>query len=238
MINRDVFGNILFIKRFLIWIIGNISYKRFRGINHLIIQGSEIISSLPDTNVLFISNHQTYFADATAMLHVFNASLNGRYNSLKNPSYLNKPKLNIYYVAAKETMNSGIIPKILSYTGAISISRTWRNKNENIDRPVNLDDVGNISKALKNGWLITFPQGTTKPFSPIRKGTAHIIMNNKPIVVPIIIDGFRRSFDKTGLRIKKKGIQQSIRIMDPVKFDYKKDSIETITEKIASLIGQ
>ena len=238
MINRDVFGNILFIKRFLIWIIGNISYKRFRGINHLIIQGSEIISSLPDTNVLFISNHQTYFADATAMLHVFNASLNGRYNSLKNPSYLNKPKLNIYYVAAKETMNSGIIPKILSYTGAISISRTWRNKNENIDRPVNLDDVGNISKALKNGWLITFPQGTTKPFSPIRKGTAHIIMNNKPIVVPIIIDGFRRSFDKTGLRIKKKGIQQSIRIMDPVKFDYKKDSIETITEKIATSIGQ
>ena len=238
MINRDVFGNILFIKRFLIWIIGNISYKRFRGINHLIIQGSEIISSLPDTNVLFISNHQTYFADATAMLHVFNASLNGRYNSLKNPSYLNKPKLNIYYVAAKETMNSGIIPKILSYTGAISISRTWRNKNENIDRPVNLDDVGNISKALKNGWLITFPQGTTKPFSPIRKGTAHIIMNNKPIVVPIIIDGFRRSFDKTGLRIKKKGVQQSMRIMDPVKFDYKKDSIETITEKIASLIGQ
>ena len=238
MINRDVFGNILFIKRFLIWIIGNISYKRFRGINHLIIQGSEIISSLPDTNVLFISNHQTYFADATAMLHVFNASLNGRYNSLKNPSYLNKPKLNIYYVAAKETMNSGIIPKILSYTGAISISRTWRNKNENIDRPVNLDDVGNISMALKNGWLITFPQGTTKPFSPIRKGTAHIIMNNKPIVVPIIIDGFRRSFDKTGLRIKKKGIQQSMRIMDPVKFDYKKDSIETITEKIAASIGQ
>ncbi|MBO98465.1 MAG: 1-acyl-sn-glycerol-3-phosphate acyltransferase [Flavobacteriales bacterium] len=238
MINRDVFGNILFIKRFLIWIIGNISYKRFRGINHLIIQGSEIISSLPDTNVLFISNHQTYFADATAMLHVFNASLNGRYNSLKNSSYLNKPKLNIYYVAAKETMNSGIIPKILSYTGAISISRTWRNKNENIDRPVNLDDVGNISKALKNGWLITFPQGTTKPFSPIRKGTAHIIMNNKPIVVPIIIDGFRRSFDKTGLRIKKKGIQQSMRIMDPVKFDYKKDSIETITEKIAASIGQ
>jgi len=238
MINRDVFGNILFIKRFLIWIIGNISYKRFRGINHLIIQGSEIISSLPDTNVLFISNHQTYFADATAMLHVFNASLNGRYNTLKNPSYLNKPKLNIYYVAAKETMNSGIIPKILSYTGAISISRTWRNKNENIDRPVNLDDIGNISKALKNGWLITFPQGTTKPFSPIRKGTAHIIMKNKPIVVPIIIDGFRRSFDKTGLRIKKKGIQQSMRIMDPVKFDYKKDSIETITEKIAASIGQ
>ena len=29
-----------------------------------------------------------------------------------------------------------------------------------------------------------------------------------------------------------------MRIMDPVKFDYKKDSIETITEKIAASIGQ
>ena len=238
MINRDVFGNILFIKRFLIWIIGNISYKRFRGINHLIIQGSEIISSLPDTNVLFISNHQTYFADATAMLHVFNASLNGRYNSLKNPSYLNKPKLNIYYVAAKETMNSGIIPKILSYTGAISISRTWRNKNENIDRPVNLDDVGNISKVLKNGWLITFPQGTTKPFKPVRKGTAHIIKHFKPIVIPIVIDGFRRSFDKKGIMIKKRGILQSMIIKNPLKIDYENESLDKILEKIEYAIEQ
>ena len=28
--------------------------------------------------VLFISNHQTYFADVVAMIHVFNASLSGR----------------------------------------------------------------------------------------------------------------------------------------------------------------
>jgi hypothetical protein len=36
---------------------------------------------------------------------------------------------------------------------------------------------------------ITF-QGTTKSFKPVRKGTAHIIKEHRPIVVPIIIDGF------------------------------------------------
>ena len=69
-----------------------------------------------------------------------------------------------------------------------------------------LSDVSNITTALKDGWVITFPQGTTTPFKPIRRGTAHIIRQNKPIVIPIVIDGFRRSFDKKGLMIKKRGI--------------------------------
>ena len=54
--------------------------------------------------------------------------------------------------------------------------------------------------------MVTFPQGTTTAFKPIRRGTAHIIKTNKPVVVPIVIDGFRRSFDKKGLQIKKRGI--------------------------------
>ena len=44
-------------------------------------------------NVLFISNHQTYFADVVAMFHVFNASLSGRIDSIKNVGYLWSPKL-------------------------------------------------------------------------------------------------------------------------------------------------
>ena len=134
LFKQDVFGNVLLVKRYLIRIFGIISYRRFRGTNHLIIEGSEIINNLPDKNVLFISNHQTYFADVTAMIHVFNASLNGRWNSLKERSYLKNIKLNIYFIAAKETMNSGIIPKILAYTGAIAISRSWRKKGKDIKR--------------------------------------------------------------------------------------------------------
>ena len=47
------------------------------------------------------------------MLHVFNASLSGRIDSIKNVGYLWKPKLNIYYVAAKETMKAGILQEFL-----------------------------------------------------------------------------------------------------------------------------
>lgn len=91
---------------------------------------------------------------------------------------------------------------------------------------------------MDDGWVITFPQGTTKSFKPIRKGTAHIIKNHKPIVVPIVIDGFRRSFDKKGLRTKKKGILQSLVIKQPLEIDYENETIEQIVEKIEYAIEQ
>mgnify|MGYP002795194201 CR=1 FL=1 len=156
--------------------------------------------------MLFVSNHQTYFADVVAMFHVFNASLSGGDDSIKNIGYLWRPKVNIYYVAARETMKSGLLPKVLAYAGAISIDRTWRDKGKEVNRQVKMSDISNIATALNDGWVITFPQGTTKPWKPIRRGTAHIIKHYKPIVVPIVIDGYRRSFDKKGIRIKRRGI--------------------------------
>ena len=95
-----------------------------------------------------------------------------------------------------------------------------------------------ITKALDDGWVITFPQGTTTPFKPIRRGTAHIIKKYNPIVIPIVIDGFRRSFDKKGIRIKKRNILQSMEIKKPLDIDYKNDSIESIVEKIEHAIEQ
>jgi 1-acyl-sn-glycerol-3-phosphate acyltransferase len=202
LFKKNPFGHILWVKKWLIRILGLLTHRRFRGFNELQIEGSEIIKNLPDTNVLFISNHQTYFADVIAMFHVFNASLSGRLDNIKNVGYLWNPKLNMYYVAAKETMKSGLIPKIFAYTGSISIERTWRSQGKDVNRQVKMSDITNIKKALDDGWVVTFPQGTTTPFKPIRKGTAHIIKTYKPLVVPIVIDGFRRSFDKKGLRIK------------------------------------
>ena len=214
------------------------SHRRYRGFNQLHIEGSEIIKNLSDKNVLFISNHQTYFADVVAMFHVFNASLSGRIDNIKNVGYLWSPKLNIYYVAAKETMKAGLIPRILAYAGSVSIERTWRESGKDVQRQVKMSDISNIGLALKDGWVITFPQGTTKPFKPVRKGTAHIIKYYKPIVVPIVIDGFRRSFDKKGLMIKKRGILQSMIIKNPLEFDYEKDTVENIMEKIEYAIEQ
>jgi 1-acyl-sn-glycerol-3-phosphate acyltransferase len=101
-----------------------------------------------------------------------------------------------------------------------------------------MSDISSIATAIDDGWVITFPQGTTTPFKPIRKGTAHIIKRYKPIVVPIVIDGFRRSFDKKGLRIKKKNVYQSFEIKEPLQIDYDNESIAEIVEKIEYAIEQ
>jgi 1-acyl-sn-glycerol-3-phosphate acyltransferase len=133
-----------------------------------------------------------------------------------------------------------LLPRILSYVGAISVERTWRAKGKDVTekRDINPNDTENIRMALEDGWVITFPQGTTKSFKPVRKGTAHIIKQHRPIVVPIVIDGFRRSFDKKGLRMKKKGILQSFIIKEPLQIDYEKETIEEIVEKIEYAIEQ
>jgi 1-acyl-sn-glycerol-3-phosphate acyltransferase len=238
LFKTNPFGHILFLKKWLIRIAGALTHRRYRGFNELQIEGSDILRDLQETNVLFVSNHQTYFADVVSMFHVFNASLSGRDDSIKNIGYLWNPKLNLYYVAAGETMKSGLLPRILAYAGAITVSRTWREKGKEIERQVNFQDTENIGVALDDGWVITFPQGTTKPWKPIRKGTAHIIKQYKPVVVPIVIDGFRRSFDKKGLRIKKRNILQTFEIKEPLDIDYENDSVEKIVEQLEYAIEQ
>ena len=238
LFKKNIFGQYLFLKKWIIRIAGVLSHRRYRGFNELQIEGSDILRNLPEQKVLFISNHQTYFADVMAMFHVFNAALSGRNDTIKNVGYLWNPKLNVYFVAAKETMKSGLLPKIFAYAGSISIERTWRASGENINRQVKMSDISNINKALNDGWVITFPQGTTTPFKPIRKGTAHIIKHYKPIVVPIVIDGFRRSFDKKGIRVKKKNILQTMEIKAPLEIDYENETIDQIVEKIEYAIEQ
>jgi 1-acyl-sn-glycerol-3-phosphate acyltransferase len=215
-----------------------LSHQRYKRFNTLEIEGSEVIRSLPDRNVLFVSNHQTYFADVVAMFHVFNASLSGREDSIKNLGYIWQPKLNMYYVAAAETMKKSLLTKIMAYAGSVSVERTWRAEGQDVKRQVKMSDISSIGKALTDGWVITFPQGTTTPWKPLRKGTAHIIKKYKPVVVPVVIDGFRRSFDKKGLRIKKKGILQSMVIKEPLEIDYDNESFEAIIEKLEYAIEQ
>ncbi len=234
----DAFGNIYFLKRMIIFVFGMISYRRFNGFNRLKITGSEYLVDLPKTNVLFVSNHQTYFADVAAMYHVFAAINNGYINTIKNPIYLLNPKVDFYYVAAKETMNKGILARIFKLAGAVTVKRTWRAEGKDVNRKVDLSEVENIMKALDNGWVISFPQGTTSAFAPGRKGTAKLILAQRAIVVPIKINGFRRAFDKKGLRIKKTGIEPTMEFKQPLDIDYDKEDANTIMDKIMNGIEQ
>ena len=238
LFKRNPFGHILFIKRFLIQVLGVISHGRYRKFNNLQIEGMDVLRNLPEKNVLFISNHQTYFADVASMFHVFNAALKGRDDNIRNVGYLWNPKLNLYYIAAGETMRAGLLPKIFAYVGSVSVERTWRSKGKEVKRQVKMSDISNIRKALDDGWVITFPQGTTTPFKPIRRGTAHIIKTYNPVVVPIVIDGFRRSFDKKGLLIKKRNVLQSMVIKQPLEIDYENEDVASIVEKIEYAIEQ
>src|SRR5690606_42133634 len=93
---KDPFGHIIWVKHILITTFGFLTHQRYKGFNKLQIEGSEIIRNLPNENVLFISNNQTYFADVVAMFHVFNACLKGRQDSINNVSYSGPPGLNKY----------------------------------------------------------------------------------------------------------------------------------------------
>ena len=233
---KNPFGHNLYIKKWLIRLFGLFTHRRYRGFNQLKIEGSHHIKDLPKNNVLFVSNHQTYFADVVAMFHVFNASLSGRVDSIKNLGYIWHPKLEIYFIAAKETMKSGLLPRIMAYAGAVSIERTWREKGQDVNRKVNLSDISNIGKALNDGWVITFPRGTTDNSKPIRKGTAHIIKSNNPLVVPIKISGFMSVFQRNGLRVINTKKNFSLEIMKPLRKDINKSSIENITIQLEKII--
>jgi 1-acyl-sn-glycerol-3-phosphate acyltransferase len=206
-------------------------------VNKTKITGREILDELPEQKVLFVSNHQTYFADVITMLHVFCTVKSKITHNLRNPLYLINPRINTYFVAAEETMKSGIIPKLFAYVGAIHVKRTWRASGQEINREVDTNDTKHIGEALNDGWVITFPQGTTKSFAPGRKGTAHIIKQYQPIVVPVVINGFKRAFDKKGLFIRKRGVKLSVRFKEPLTIDYNADA-EVILAQVMDAIEQ
>lgn len=216
---RDIFGRLIFIKKNCIRLFGIASYGRFNWKNTTDIQGTVRLTELPQQNVLFVSNHQTYFADVALMIHAMNSAHHGRIDNVRYPGFL-RPRYNIYFVAADETLKAGLLPRIMAHCGAVSIKRTWRQDGKNVQRKVDPKDQGNIAKALNDGWVISFPQGTTKPFMPGRKGTAHMIKQFKPIVIPVVINGFRRAFDKKGLFIKKKGTTLSMWFKPALDIDY------------------
>ena len=233
---KNIFGQTIFLKRLIIGFVGLITHRTFRS-KRFEIKGSKNLVNLPSTNVLFVSNHQTYFYDVIAMLHVFNSSVKGRIDSVKKPKYLISPKTNLYYIASLETMKKSIITKLLTYAGAVLVQRSWRESGESVSRDIRSEDPDKIKLALKDGWVITFPRGTTDNSKPIRKGTAHIIKNNDPLIVPVNLIGFKEVFQRNGLKVINRKNFFSIEIMKPLQIDMTKKSIEEITTELEKLIN-
>ncbi len=225
------------VKAIVYFIVGIFSYPGLAIINTVSITGTEHFKNLPRRNVLFVSNHQTYFADVITFLHIFCAVKWRKGNRLGIPFYLLNPFTRVYYVAAAETMKSSWLTRLFKSAGAITVKRTWRAEGKEVRRGLDPGDTRKIAKALENNWVITFPQGTTKPFAPGRKGTAFIIKHHKPIVIPVVISGFWRAFNKKGLKFKKKGSLLTVRFKAPLDLTYE-ESVETILEKVMDAIEQ
>jgi len=218
-------------------IVGVISYPGLMIINKLKISGTENIENLPKKNVLFVSNHQTYFADVITFLHIFCAVKWRKRNKLGVPFYLLNPFTNVYYVAAEETMRGSWISRLFTLAGALTVKRTWRAEGTEVRRGLDPSDTRKIERALSTSWVITFPQGTTKPFAPGRKGTAFLIKKNRPIVIPVVINGFWRAFTKKGLVFKKKGSLLTVRFKEPLVINYDAPS-EEILDQVMDAIEQ
>ena len=233
---KNIFGQTIFLKRLIIATVGLITHRTFRSKKFEII-GSENLINLPDNNVLFVSNHQTYFYDVIAMIHVLNSSVKGRIDTVKRPSYLINPKTNLYYIASLETMGKSFTTKLLTYAGAILIQRSWRDSGESVSRDVRSEDPNKIKLALKDGWVITFPRGTTDSSKPVRRGTAHIIKSNSPLIVPIKLLGFNDVFQRNGLKILNRKKIFSMEICKPIRKNIHENSIAEITSELEKTIN-
>lgn len=225
------------VRKLVYALVGIISYPGLVLVNKLKISGTEHIENLPKKNVLFVSNHQTYFADVITFLHIFCAVKWRKRNRLGVPYYLLNPFTRVYYVAAEETMKSSWISRLFTLAGAITVRRTWKKDGGEVRRGLDPSDTRKIHRALGKAWVITFPQGTTKPFAPGRKGTAYIIKLTKPVVVPVVIQGFWRAFDKKGLKMKKRGVQLSVTFKAPLAIDYEAEP-EVILAQVMEAIEQ
>ena len=233
----DRLKEVSIVRKLLYAVVGVFTYPGLVWMNKLNISGTEHFRNLPKGNVLFVSNHQTYFADVITFLHIFCAVKWGKQNRLGVPYYLLNPFTRVYYVAAEETMKKSWISKLFTIGGALTVKRTWNTQSREVRKGLDPSDTRKITRALADNWIITFPQGTTKPYAPGRKGTALIIKQNKPIVIPVVIKGFWRAFDKKGLRLKKRGTGLFVQFKQPLDINYDAPA-EVILAKVMDAIEQ
>ena len=170
-----------------------------------------------------------------ALYHVFSNARSGS-KPVRSPFYLFKPCHSAYYIAAEETMkNSGILARIFSYAGAVTVKRAWRHKGKDVQRSSDYRAPAKIKKALSYGWVITFPQGTTSHNAPIRQGASSIIKALNPVVVPVKISGFNVAFDKKGLKYRNRGTDLGISFETPIQFG-KDHSVEEIHDFLENFL--
>lgn len=225
------------VRKFVHFTVGLFTYPGIAIFNKLRIRGTEHLEKLPPNNVLFVSNHQTYFIDVITFFHILSARKWGKKDRLGVPYYFLNPYTKVNYVAAEQTMKSSWLSRLFLLAGGLTVKRTWNEKSTEKRAGLDPSDTRKIQRALDSNWVITFPQGTTTPYAPARKGTALIIKHHKPIVIPVVINGFSRAFNKTGVTLKRRGTLLTVTFKAPLDIDYDA-SAQDITNQLMEAIEQ
>jgi 1-acyl-sn-glycerol-3-phosphate acyltransferase len=153
----------------------------FRLLNRIRATGDAILEKLPRRNVVFLSNHQTYFMEAIAFFDL--VYVKHRF-PLENPL--------VRFSAATETMQKNFVTQVFTKAGGVTFRRSFREGGRDVRRSVDLEGVAKVEEAIASGWLLHFPAGTTQKGAPLRPGVAQLLHRTKAVAVPMRVDGFRR----------------------------------------------
>jgi 1-acyl-sn-glycerol-3-phosphate acyltransferase len=207
------------------------SIPYFSILNDVHVEGDEILKDLPERNVVFLSNHQTYFLEAIAFFDLV---------YVRHQMPLERPILR--FSAAEETMRKNLLTRVMSLVGGVTFRRSFREGGVDVRRAVDLDGVSRVEQAIRDGWLLHCPAGTTKRGAPIRSGVSRLLHNSHAVTLPMRIDGFRELLLHKQLpgKVFK---SCSIRIHPPLLLDsfyaepYRKDRGAEILSALEAVIG-
>lgn len=203
----------------------------FALLNRVDVEDGERLNALPKRGVVLLSNHQTYFTEAIAF---FDLVYRRRRLRWEDPF--------LRFSAAEETMGKNLATSLLSTAGAVTFHRSHRHGGVDLQRSVDLEGIGRIEQAIRSGWLLHFPTGTTREGAPIRPGVARLLHNTQAVAVPMRVDGFREMLLHKQIpgRIRRR---VSIRIEEPLDLDrfysepYTAEAGAQVAARIADAIG-
>ena len=152
----------------------------FRLLNRIHVTGDGIIDTLPRKNVVFLSNHMTYFMEAIALFDVVYVR---HHLPLENPF--------MRFSAATETMKQNLLTQLFTKAGGVTFRRSFREGGKDVRRGADFEGIAKVEEAIATGWLLHFPAGTTLKGAPLRPGVAQLLHRTKAIAVPVRVDGFR-----------------------------------------------
>jgi len=156
------------------------SVPYFRMLNGVRVKGDGVLKHLPRRRVVFLSNHQSYFLEAIAFFDLV---------YIRHQFDLEDPILR--FSAAEETMKRGLVTNLMGLAGGVTFKRSFRAEGQDVQRGVDVAGAERVEQAIRDGWLLHFPAGTTRKGAPFRKGVARLLHNTRAVAVPVRVDGFR-----------------------------------------------